>query len=107
VLSDTTAANLTRAVGRLPEITESDAVTYVRSEKRPNAEPVSLNIEDVTSAYSYLSGGQPRAQTTESRAIPSDEQSQRYAAASAAYTRPLVAESHAFAGRGEVLELQA
>lgn len=106
ILSDATAAGLTRELGKPSDIGAISATDFVRPEKRPASEPISLSNEDVSAAYSYLSGKTHTSASSANESKPFSAEADRYAAASAAYVQNSFEITPAFAAKGEVLELQ-
>lgn len=107
LLANATAADLTRELGRQPDAATLSASEFIRPEKRPVSEPAALSNEDVTAAYSYLTGQSQSSRLATDEVKQAGAEAERYAAASAAYVQSSFEITPAFAAKGEVLELQA
>ena len=77
---------------------------FVRAEKRPEKGPVSLSSEDTSGLlYSYRGAARQASDSNAVNSMPS----QAYVAATSRYNEQSVAAVNVFAGRGDILELQA
>lgn len=84
---------------------EAEATTpeFIRAEKRPTSEPVSLSGDDTNGLFANLAAARQAVDNAATRANPR----QIYESAAGEYAKQSVSSSNVFAGRGDLLEIQA
>ena len=104
-VTEATQAGINAAVAgsvQTPETGDNDTPEFVRPEKRSEDGPVSLSEEDSNGLLSNLAAARHTAENAAS-ARPQ----QVYESAANQYAKQAVSSANVFAGRGDLLELQA